>query len=201
MLEGITIALKTHYDTAIEAQEILEDAIAKIGEKYISAKYAEMTGEAKDIYNKALDESRQKNYDTCIQILDQIKEQAEQVVSVPVPTEFVSRLEALKLIKEPTEKEIESLVETYKNNYFAYRSICDFLNVLEKPVTIDEIKEYIVYIKTNLYICFYSDNVQWYHYRNWMEGTLIPNYDQLFTAFLEGRFEEAFLKDEQNETE
>lgn len=191
MLEGIGIALKTYYDTASGAKNILESAIAQVNANYIGAMLAEKTKEAKDIYNSTLDESRSANYDACIAVLDDVAGQAKKVVENPVSPDFISTLEALKQMKNPTEKEVQTVVGAYKNNYFAYRAICDFLKIAPSPVTIDDIDEDLAYIRSNLHTCFYSDNVEGYHFRNWMEGTLLASFDDIFKAFCEGRFEDA----------
>lgn len=197
MLEGIGIALKAHYDTASGAKDILESALTQIKTNYIGAMLAEKTKGAKDIYNNTLADSRSANYDACIAILDEVASQARKVVETPVSPDFISTLEALKQMKNPTEKEVQTVVGAYKNNYFAYRAICDFLKVLPSPVTIDDIDEDIAYIRSNLHTCFYADNVEGYHFRNWMEGTLLASFDELFRAFCEGRFEDA-VQSEQN---
>ncbi|MBR4435139.1 MAG: hypothetical protein IKS90_03470 [Clostridia bacterium] len=190
MIEGIGIALQSYHDTAISAKAILESAIAQINANYIGAMLAEKTKEAKEIYNSTLAESRTENYDACLAILDEVAGQAKKIVEQPVPSDFISTLEALKQMKEPTKTEIETVVGAYKNNYFAYRAICDFLK-LPKPVTVDVINDDIADIKSGLYKCFYSYNVEAYRFRNWIEGNILASYDEVFRAFCEGRFEDA----------
>ena len=146
--------------------------------------------EAQEIYNNTLAESRKENYDACLAILSEVADQAKKVVEVPVPSDFISTLEALKQMKEPTKTEVETVVGAYKNNYFAYRAICDFLKLL-KPVTIDDINSDLADIRSGLHQCFYSDNVEAYHFKNWMEGIILASYDEIFRAFCEGRFEDA----------
>lgn len=194
MIEGIKIALKSYYDTVTSAKGILESAMKQIKENYIGAVFAEKTKEAKDIYNNTIQKSRQTNYDSCLVILGNAADQARKVVETQVNTDFISTLEALKQVKEPTKKELETVVGAYKDNYFAYRAICDFLH-LPKPVTIDDINADLEEIRSNLHRCFYSDNVEAYHFRNWMEGTVLDSYDEVFKAFCEGRFEDAIVKE------
>lgn len=191
MIEGIGIALKSYYDTANGAKDILESAIAQINNNYIGAMLAEKTKEAKEIYNNTLADSRQTNYEACLAILDEVAGQARKVVEQPVSPDFISTLEALKQMDFPTEKEVQTVVGAYKNNYFAYRAICDFLKIVPKPVTIDDIDEDLADIRSGLHQCFYSDNIEAYHFRNWMEGTILASYDEVFRAFCEGRFEDA----------
>lgn len=200
MIEGIGIALQSHYDTANGAKAILENAVAQIKANYIGAMLAEKMKEVQVGYNNTMQESRTTNFNACVAILDQVQEQARKVVESPVSPDFSSTLEALKLLKNPTQKEIETLIGAYKNNYFAYRAICDFLgdksNVV-KPVTIDDIDEDIAYIKENLHACFYRDSVEGYHFRNWKDGNILESFDDIFKAFTEGRFED-ISQSEQN---
>lgn len=189
MLEGIGIALRTHYDTANGAKNILENAVAQIKANYIGAMLAEKMNEVQAVYNNTMQESKDSNYNACIAILDQIQEQARKVVENPVSPDFSSTLDALKLLNNPTPKEIETVVGAYKNNYFAYRAICDFLGVI-KPMTIDDIDEDIAYIKENLHACFYRDSIEGYHFMNWLSGHPYEDFDDIFRAFTEGRFED-----------
>ncbi len=194
MIEGITIALQSYYDTASSAKAILEDAITQIKNNYIGLMLTEKIGEAQDIYNTTLNESRQENYNVCLEILGGVSDQVKKVLEVPVPTDFIATLEALKQVKEPTEKEVDTVVNAYKNNYFAYRAICDFLKT-SKPVTVDDLEEDLETLKKELHNCFYSDNIEGYHFRNWKDGTILASYDELVKAFVEGRFEDAVQKD------
>lgn len=194
MLEGITIALQSYYDTVSGAKAILESAVAQINANYIGAMLAEKMKEAQEIYNNTLAESRKTNFDACIAILDDVASQARKVVENPVPADFISTLEALKQMKEPTKVEVETVVGAYKNNYFAYRAICDFLGTA-KPVTIDEIIADLGSIRNELHQCFYSDNIEDYHFRNMKDGIIISSSDDLFKAFIDGRFEDAVKED------
>lgn len=198
LLEGITVALQSHYNTASGAKAIIESAVAQIKANYIGAMYAEKMKEAQEIYNNTLAESRKTNFDACIDILDDVANQARKVVEVPVPADFISTLEALKQMKEPTKTEVETVVGAYKNNYFAYRAICDFLGTA-KPVTIDDIDLEIAYIRNELHQCFYSDNIEDYHFRNMKDGIIISSSDDVFRAFIEGRFEDAVQNEEGKE--
>lgn len=191
MLEGITVALQSYYDTANGAKNILESAVAQIKSNYIGAMLAEKMKEAQEIYNNTLAESRKTNFDACVAILDDVANQARKVVEVSVPADFISTLEALKQMKEPTKTEVETVVGAYKNNYFAYRAICDILKIAPKPVTIDEIIAELGSIRNGLHQCFYSDNIEGYHFRNMKDGIIISSSDDVFRAFIEGRFEDA----------
>ena len=199
MIEGIGISLKNFYDTANNAKAILESAMDQIKANFIGAMLAEKTKEARETFNNTMSEIRNSNFDASVAILDEVLANAHKVVEMPVPTDFVSTLEALKSVKHPTAKEVETVVGAYKNNYFAYRAICDFLKVEEagiKPVTIDDIEECVAEIRSNLHQCFFSDNVEGYHFMNWMNGTILATYDEIFTAFIEGRFEDAMNADD-----
>lgn len=196
MIEGIGIALKAHYDTANGAKNILESAITQINNNYIGAMLAEKTKEAKEIYNSTLADSRQTNYEACIAILDEVANQAKKVVEQPVSPDFISTLEAMKNVKDKTPKEIESVVGTYRNNYWAYRAICTFLGGSLKGfnvVTLDEILDAVDELKKTIHDCFFKYNVSedGYQYRNVMTGELLPDYDKAFVAFIDGRFEDA----------
>lgn len=195
MLEGITIALQSYYDTASGAKDILESAVAQIKNNYIGAMLAEKMKEAQEIYNNTLAESRTANFNACVQILDEVANQAKKVVENPVPSDFISTLEAIKQMDEPTKAEVETVVGAYKNNYFAYRAICDFLKISPKPVTIDDIVADLENIRNELHQCFYSDNIEGYHFRNMKDGIIISSSDEVFRAFIEGRFEDAVKED------
>lgn len=189
MLEGIGIALRTHYDTANGAKDILKKAVAQIKANYIGAMLAEKMNEVQAVYNNTMQESKDSNYNACIAILDQIQEQARKVIETPVSPDFSSTLDALKLLAHPTPKEIETVVDAYKNNYFAYRAICDFLGVI-KPITIDDIDERITCIKEQLHTLFYSKSVEAYDFVNWLSGHPLEDDDNVFRAFIERRFED-----------
>lgn len=199
MLEGITVALQSYYDTANGAKNILESAVAQIKANYIGAMLAEKMKEAQEIYNNTLAESRKTNFDACIEILDDVANQARKVVEVSVPADFISTFEALKQMKELTKTEVETVVGAYKNNYFAYRAICDILKIAPKPVTIDEIIAELGNIRNELHQCFYSDNIEGYHFRNMKDGIIISSSDDVFRAFIEGRFEDAVQNEEGKE--
>lgn len=196
MLEGITVALQSYYDTATSAKGILESAMEQIKTNYIGATLAEKTKEVQDAYNDTMKESRETNYSACVEILENIRSQVKQFVETPVPSEFISTLETMKQIKDPTEKEIEAVIGSYKNNYFAYRAICEYLGGVSKGfivTTIDDIEGEIDYIRSNLHDCFYSNNIEGYHFRNWKDGTILSNKDEIIRAFAEGRFEDVHL--------
>jgi len=192
MLEGITVALQSYYDTATSAKNILESALVQIRENYIGATLAEKTKEIQTVYNDTLKESREKNFNACVEILDGIDAKVQEIVKVPVPADFTATLEALKQIKEPSKVEVETVVDAYRNNYYAYRAICDYLKIKTKPVTIDDIQEDLSDIRSNLHKCFFSDGIDGYHFLNWKDGstTIIP-YDAVITAFCDSRFEDA----------
>jgi len=189
MLERISVSLQTYYDTAIGAMNILEKGLAQVRETYIGAVLAEKTKELQDVYNETLKESRETNYGVCTEVLNGIDELVQEILKVPVPADFIATLEALKQINNPSKAEIETAVGAYRNNYYAYRAICDYLKT-EKPVTVDDILEDVSYIRSNVYECFYSDNLDGYHFLNWKDGTLMSTFDEKFTAFCDGRFED-----------
>lgn len=198
MIEGITIALQSHYDTVKGATDILEKTLTQIKTNYIGAMLAEKIGEAKEIYNNTVADSRNANYKACVQILDEVMEQSKKVLEVPVPSDFTATIEALKAVKDKTPTEMKTVGDAYKNNYFAYRAICDIMGGV-KPVTIADIEESVDYLKENLYRCFYSDNLEAYRFQNWLKGSLISSADEMFTAFIEGRFEDAVKPDTESE--
>ena len=204
MLEGITVALQSYYDTATSAKNILDNALVQVRENYIGASLAEKTKEVQDVYNQTLDESRKTNYDACMEVLNGVEERVQEIVKVPVPADFPATLEALKQINNPSKTELETLVGAYRNNYYAYRAIRDYLKVPTPSFTIgrdtylltlDGIQEAILDIKDILHKCFFSDNVDGYHFLNIKDGTQISSYDALFTSFCDGRFEDIYVVD------
>ena len=197
MLEGIKTALKDYYDIGTDAEKGLKSKIETIKKEYVDSgtKYAEKLGEAQEVYNSVLRESKEKYYNICVSILDTVYDHIKKVIETPVPVDFVSTFEAFKTIKNFTPRERESIINTYKNNYYAYRAICDFLKITPKPLTIDDIYKEIEYLKSNIHTCFYSDNLNGYHFHNWMDGKIIARLDEVFKAFCESRFEDA-TKDE-----
>ena len=199
MIEGIGIALKSYYDTVTTAKSVLEKAMEQIRENYIGATLAEKTKEAQDTFNTTMNECKDNNYNACVAVLDEVHANALKVVEMPVPTDFTATLEALKQMKNPTAREVETVVGAYKNNYFAYRAICDYLKVTDRgirPVTIDDIESDIASIRQNVRDCIYRDNIDGYHFMNWMNGTILASYDEVFTAFIDGRFEEIVKQDD-----
>ena len=110
MIEGIGISLKNFYDTANNAKAILESAMDQIKANFIGAMLAEKTKEARETFNNTMSEIRNSNFDASVAILDEVLANAHKVVEMPVPTDFVSTLEALKSVKHPTAKEVETVV-------------------------------------------------------------------------------------------
>lgn len=198
MLEEIGIALASYYDTVTGAKSMLESATNQIKENYIGALYAEKNKEAQDIYNTTVQESRETNYNACLAVLDDVSNKAQNVVEQHVDPDFLATLEIVKTLKDKTPSEINGIIGAHKNNYWAYRAICDVLGGSVKGFiapTIDDIQDVISYVRSNIHDCFYSDNVDAYHFQNWWNGTLLPEADKKISAFIECRFEDVNAPD------
>ncbi|MGN0454505.1 MAG: hypothetical protein ACI4G1_04950 [Ruminococcus sp.] len=194
MLEGIGIALQTHRNTVIGAKEILKTAIEQIKANYKGAMLSEKMKEVKEIYNNTVEESRNNNYKSCVEILDDVESQAKKIVESPVSSDFITTFEAIKELKNISKEEIEIIAGVYKNNYISYRMICEFLGGASKGfnyLTIDDIKKDIEYVELHIYQCIKNDSVNEYHYRNWADGELLSLFDKVFRAFTEGKFDDA----------
>ena len=114
-------------------------------------------------------------------------------------------MEAIKNIKNPSDAELDGIIGNFKNNYVAYRAICDAIGGTAKgytTVTYDDILKYCDVLENMLRNCFYSYSVSDYNYRVLLEGDVLDGYDALFTTFTEGHFDEIVsLEDSSKEGE
>ena len=203
MLEKIVEAMKQHkttYETAVATYNTTrKQAEAQYNDRLKSQKIAE----AYQTQNETIAASQKATLLICESVFDDIKEKAAAVVAKPVSGDFSNVLEAVKQLIHPTKAELEALIGQYKNNYFAYRAINDALGGTEKGyhvATIDDIldacNELAATVKK-----FIMGTPTGYMYQLLIHpnSTYLSGYDALFTAFIDGRFEEATVIDEQQQ--
>lgn len=205
MLEKIKVALQEFKDTYEGATKIYKEARKDLHDNYRGNMFTVKLTEAKDLYENTLQSARIDNLAVCVGIIDSVREQAKAIISVPVSPEFPATLEAIKNIKNPSDAELDGIIGNFKNNYVAYRAICDAIGGTAKgytTVTYDDILKYCDVLENMLRNCFYSYSVSDYNYRVLLEGDVLDGYDALFTTFTEGHFDEIVsLEDSSKEGE
>lgn len=195
MLEKISMALETFASIYEGATKVFDDAKKDLHENYKGNLFADKMKEAKDLYEKTVDDSRSEQWNICVSILDQVRAKAKEVITKPIEGDFSATLDAVKAMKEPSRKELEALADRYKGNYFAYRAFVDALGdrlAGYYVITVDEVLEACDDLQMMLHRCFYDgEGVTGYYYRLMLQGDYIGKYDELFTSFMEGRFDKA----------
>lgn len=196
MLENITVALQAFANTYEGATRIWKTTRKDIESNYAGNLKTQKMNEAKNVYESTISQSRDNNFSDCLNVLESIREQAMKVVSTPVDSNFSSAIEVLKVMNEPTKTEIDAIVGQYKYNYFSYRVICDVLGGKEKGysvTTIDDVMDAAAALESKLRDCFYGNggSPERYIYRLMLQGDYIGKYDEFFSAFIEGRFDDA----------
>lgn len=117
----------------------------------------------------------------------------EKAITKAVDPEFLTTLEVLNTLKEPSQAELEAIMNKYSDNYFCYRAICDALGGKEKgfrSITLDDVRLRIAEVKSKTLKALDSD-VNEYTFLTFERGTAFTPYKALFECFVEGRFDEA----------
>ncbi len=198
MLNKIIDALQEHKTVYEQASKVWESVKKDLNENYKGALYTQKLGEAKNVYEDTLQTSRENNYSACVMVLDGIRAKAQDIVTQPVSPDFPATVAALAAMKNPTRTEVEAIAARYKGNYLAYRAICDALGGAEKGftvATVDDVNARCDELEAILHKCFYGGNPELYSYRLLLEGSYLKTFDDFFTAFIDGRFEDATQKD------
>lgn len=204
MLEKIKEAVIAHKNIYDEATNVFNAARKDLHENYKGNLFTAKMNEAKQVYEDTLMESRESNYATCVEVLTNIGIKAQGVITEPVPADFPATLEAIRAMKNLTKAEMNAFVNRYKGNYLAYRAICDVVGGAKNgfaAVTIDKVTEMIERLEADLHNYFYDFHTNSYRTRLFCEGSVFDAPDAFFTAFLNGRFEEAEALEEAKKSE
>lgn len=191
MLEKISLALQTYASVYTGAARMFEEVKKELDANYKGALYASKLGESKEIYESTLTSSREENYSVCVDVLEGVKKQIQAVASEPIEDDFNATLAALKVIKNPTKTEIQAIIGRYRNNYLAYRAICDlFDKELCATITIDDVLDACDELSDMLHRCFYGgEGIEGYFYQLMLQGDYIGKYDELFRSFITRDFD------------
>jgi len=195
MIETIGIALKTYATVYTGATEIYDKTRTDLHENYKGNLFADKMREAQELYNNTLNESRSAQWKACLDALDQVRDKVKEVIGRPIEGDFSATLDAVKAMKHPSRTELEAIAGRYKGNYLAYRAIVDAVGdkLTGFPmITADDVFEACDDLQALLHPCFFGgEGVTGYKFRLMLQGDLVAKYDNLFTAFMEGRFDEA----------
>lgn len=194
MLERITTALMAYKMTYDGASEIYRKTRKEIDANYIGNLKSTKINDAKAAYEKTLADSREQNWNIIAEVLDDIQNKANVIVSRPVEPDFPATLETLRAISNPSERELAGIIERYKSNYMSYRAICDMLGGASKGfpiVTVDEVFDAVDNLRVILHSCIYGENTNTYNYRLMLQGDYMGNIDDLLSRFIDGRYDEA----------
>jgi ribosomal protein L29 len=203
MLENIIKAMKDHKEVYADATATYLKTRKQCDENFKDRYRQQKIDEAYQIQNDTIRSSRETALAACTTTFDEIRNKANAVVTMPVSGDLQNTLELLKALKNPSKAELEALMEQYKENYFAYRAISDALGGKEngyRVATIDDIMDACAELEATVRKCLY-DVPGAYMYRLLIQpdSKYVANYDALFTAFIDGRFEDATVIDEQQQ--
>lgn len=193
MMEAIKNALETHKGTVIAATNTFQAVKHDTNLNYKGKLFTEKMKTAKQAFDDACKQSREKTEMICQDVLNGIREKANAVIIQDTPADFPATLEVLKAMQQPTKTEVEAIIGKYKSNYLAYRAICDVVGGAVAgydPITIDDIIESLAALETMLHRVIYG-SIDDYMFRLVTEGNYLDRYDDFYTSFLEGRFSEA----------
>lgn len=203
MLEKITADLEAFKAIHVGATKIWNDTRKEIDANYRGNLQATKMTAAKETYENTLAQARDKYWADITEELNTIREQVRTIVTRPVEPDFPATLETLRAIKHPTPVEIEGIVERYRNNYLSWRAICDVMAETHKTsfrvIRADRVVESVARLEVELHECIFGMNPDTYIYRLMLQGEYMGNYDDMFTEFIAGRYEEALKAAERSE--
>lgn len=201
MIEKISVLLNAHKETYDRATAIFQEQKAKILAEYKTQIAVQKLKEVKDIYDQEIFTSQQETFSGCNAVLDEVREKVKDIASRPVDANFPAVVAALKAMNNPSRAELYAITGAYKNNYVAYRAICDLVGgeaVTGKHVaTVDEVLGVCDFLTGELHKAIF-DNPTCYIFRLFLQGDFLAKRDEFFTAFVEGRFEDAMITDDQD---
>lgn len=195
MLEKIKNAVVENMNTVMNAEQVFRDFRKYNDANYTGNLKTSRVNEAMQKRDEVCAASRKQAFETCKAVLSDIREKANAAVVQPLPDDFVSTLEGLKVTKDISKAEIDALMGKYKGNYFAYRAICDVVGGRIAgfyAVTIDDVVSSLAALESLLHRVIYdnqSADAYWLHLIT--DSDYLTGYDEFYTAFLDGRFSEA----------
>lgn len=129
-------------NTRSEALKALENSDFREGSKTWEEKYEA----AQNIYNEKMAELKETGLAEVKTIFEEVNKKVDAFVMEPVPADFLSTLEGIKVLDNITEHEAKALFEKYKGNYLAARALSEYLHKEKGYFTVkmpplDEIKK------------------------------------------------------------
>ena len=133
MFEQTTQAMR-NYDSIYEAaSEIYESAKGKIDESYKGALADQKLGEAKMVFESTVQEEKKKCIEVFENEFEETRAKLNEVITREVPSEFVSTLAAVKAAAGTiTEYEANAIIDKYKSNYLAVRTLTEVFHSFGK---------------------------------------------------------------------
>ena len=133
MFEQTTQAMRNYDSIYSAAVDVLKDANKKIDENYRGTLADQKRGEAKSVFESTVQEEKKK----CIEIFEKEFEEAKaklnEVITREVPSDFASTLAAVKAAGNTiTEYEASAMIDKYKSNYLAVRTLTEVFHSFGK---------------------------------------------------------------------
>lgn len=126
MFEKTTQAMRNYDSIYSAAVDVLNDAVKKIEENYRGSLADQKRGEAKSAFESTVQEEKKR----CIEVFEKEFEEARanlnEVITREVPGDFAFTLAAVKAAGDTiTEYEASAILEKYKSNYLAVRTLAE----------------------------------------------------------------------------
>lgn len=140
MLENVVPILKNYADYYNSVTEEFEKKKSQIHEWYSEKIAIEADKQASEEYNNNLISTQNKYVEELKQVFENARNELLAIVSVDFSDEFIKQFEILKSVPL-SEREFESLVEKYKDNYIAVKILAEIAeknNILFSIVPVDE---------------------------------------------------------------
>lgn len=140
MLENVVPILKNYADYYNSVTEEFEKKKSQIHEWYSEKIAIEADKKASEEYNNNLISTQNKYVEELQQVFENARNELLAIVSADFSDEFIKQFEILKSVPL-SEREFESLVEKYKDNYIAVKILAEIAeknNIIFTIVPLDE---------------------------------------------------------------
>lgn len=147
MLENVVPILKNYADYYDSVTEEFEKKKSQIHEWYSEKIAIEADKQASEEYNNNLNATQYKYVKELEQVFENAKNELLAIVSVDFSDEFIKQFEILKSVPL-SEREFESLVEKYKDNYIAVKILAEIAEKNDIIFTIVPLDEKLAELDT-----------------------------------------------------
>ena len=204
MIENITVLLNAHKETFDRATSIFQEQKKKILAEYKPQIATQKLKEVKAVYDQTIHASQLETFNGCNAVFEDVRKKVREIASRPVDPDFPAAVVALKTLEKPSRAELDAIISAYKGNYVAYRAICDLVGgeavTGQHIATVDDVLENCDFLIGELHKAIFNDPTC-YTFRLMIQGDFLTKHDEFFTAFVDGRFEDAVIGDRQGDNE